>query len=149
MRVYLAGPLFTWGEREQNKAVASELRSLGHEVFVPQENEQREMTARGIFDADVAGMDWANVCVACMDGPDPDSGTCFELGYMHAKHKPSVLYRSDFRHACGEGLGCMANLMMSVPAEAEHHLGFADPATIARKIHEELTKLERRFSESR
>jgi nucleoside 2-deoxyribosyltransferase len=27
MRVYLAGPLFTWGEREQNKAVASELRS--------------------------------------------------------------------------------------------------------------------------
>jgi nucleoside 2-deoxyribosyltransferase len=81
MRVYLAGPLFTWGEREQNKAVAAELRSLGHEVFVPQENEQREMTARAIFDADVAGMDWANVCVACMDGPDPaarasSSATC-------------------------------------------------------------------------
>jgi nucleoside 2-deoxyribosyltransferase len=147
MKIYLAGPLFTWGEREQNKAVAAELRSLGHEVFVPQENEQREMTARAIFDADVAGMDWANVCVACMDGPDPDSGTCFELGYMHAQRKPSVLYRSDFRHACGEGLDCMVNLMMSVPAEAEHQLGFADPATIARKIHEELTRLEQRLSE--
>jgi hypothetical protein len=39
--------------------------------------------------------------------------------------------------------------MMSVPAEAEHHLGFADPATIARKIHEELTRLEQRPSELR
>ena len=37
----------------------------------------------------------------------------------------------------------MANLMMSVPAEAEHHFGLADPATIAGKIHQELTRLER------
>ena len=127
MKVYLAGPLFTWGEREQNKAVASGLRALGHEVFVPQENEQRDQCS-------------------CHAAASPC--TFFELGYMHAQHKPSVLYRSDFRHACGEGLGCMANLMMSVPAEAEHHLGFTDPATIAGTIHQELTRLERKSSES-
>jgi nucleoside 2-deoxyribosyltransferase len=39
--------------------------------------EQRAATARTIFDADVAGIEWCDVLVACMDGPDPDSGTAY------------------------------------------------------------------------
>lgn len=144
MKIYLAGPLFTWGERQQNILMAAKLRLLGHEVFVPQETEQREMSARSIFKSDVDGMDWAEVCVACMDGPDPDSGTCFELGYMYAQKKPSVLYRSDFRAACGEGLGCMVNLMMAVPAMKEIHVGFVAPEFLAEWVHTQLLVLEQK-----
>ena len=31
-----------------------------------------------------------------MDGPDPDSGTCWECGYAYRK-KPVILFRTDFR----------------------------------------------------
>jgi nucleoside 2-deoxyribosyltransferase len=31
-----------------------------------------------------------------MDGPDPDSGTCWECGYAYRK-KPVVVFRTDFR----------------------------------------------------
>src|ERR1700687_363106 len=96
MKIYLAGPLFTVAERDFNTSLARMLRKAGHEVFVPQESEQRSMTARQIFESDVAGVDWANVVVANMDGPDPDSGTCWECGYAFRK-KPVIVFRTDFR----------------------------------------------------
>ena len=34
-------------------------------------------------------IDWADMVVACMDGPDPDSGTAWECGYAHVEGKPS------------------------------------------------------------
>jgi nucleoside 2-deoxyribosyltransferase len=49
-----------------------------------------------IFEEDVRGIDWADVVVANMDGPDPDSGTCWECGYAYRK-KPIVIFRTDFR----------------------------------------------------
>lgn len=120
LRLYLAGPLFTFGERHQNKMLAEHLRSFGYELFVPQETEDNlrhtKPTANGIFKSDVAGVDWADVLVACIDGPDPDSGTAWELGYAYAKGKPSVLYRTDFRTACGDFDGYEVNCMLSVPA---------------------------------
>src|ERR1700694_2816055 len=48
MRIYLAGPLFTTAEREFNAALAAGLRALGHEVWVPQESEQQQTTAKAI-----------------------------------------------------------------------------------------------------
>ena len=81
MKIYLAGPLFTTAERDFNLRLAHSLRQAGHEVFLPQENEQRSKTAREIFEEDLAGLDWAEIVVANMDGPDPDSGTCWECGY--------------------------------------------------------------------
>ena len=80
MKIYFAGPLFTWGEREQNRQIVDALRLKGHEVFLPQESEQKNVTAKAIFDSDMAGLVWSNVVVACMDQVDPDSGTCFEVG---------------------------------------------------------------------
>jgi len=44
------------------------LRNKGHEVWLPQEFEQRTMTAKQIFNKDVEGIDWAEVVVANMDG---------------------------------------------------------------------------------
>jgi nucleoside 2-deoxyribosyltransferase len=96
MRIYLAGPLFTTAERDFNAALAGGLRTLGHEVWLPQESEQQQTTAKAIFDSDVRGIDWCEVVVACMDGTDPDSGTCWEVGSVWQR-KPTVLYRTDIR----------------------------------------------------
>jgi nucleoside 2-deoxyribosyltransferase len=96
MKIYLAGPLFSIAERHLNKELARLLRDKKHEVWLPQEFEQRTMTAKEIFVKDVEGIDWADVVVANMDGPDPDSGTCWECGYAYRK-KPVILFRTDFR----------------------------------------------------
>jgi nucleoside 2-deoxyribosyltransferase len=45
MKLYFAGPLFTTAERDFNAALAAQLRRAGHEVFLPQEAEQRNATA--------------------------------------------------------------------------------------------------------
>ena len=119
MRLYLAGPLFSWGERQQNLDLATALRTYGYECFVPQEQEanlRADKTAQDIFLADVIGVDRCDAIVACMDGADPDSGTAWELGYAYALKKPALLYRTDFRTACGDFDGQPVNLMLSVSA---------------------------------
>ena len=49
-----------------------------------------------------AGIDWADVLLGIMDGADPDSGTCWEVGYAYRK-KPIVLVRTDLRRDAGSG----------------------------------------------
>ncbi len=110
--VYLAGPLFTIAEREFNTRLGQELRNLGYSVFLPQEGEPRELTAQAIFDMDVSGVDHAQVIVAIFDGPDPDSGTCWECGYAYAKNKPVIGVRTDFR-GVSDGNLAPYNLMLS------------------------------------
>ena len=101
MRIYFAGPLFSAAERDWNATLAAALRTAGHEVFVPQEQEPGK-DAKGIFATDVGGIDWADGLVAIMDGADPDSGTCWEVGYAYGK-KPIVLVRTDMRRNAGSG----------------------------------------------
>jgi nucleoside 2-deoxyribosyltransferase len=101
MRIYFAGPLFSAAERDWNVSLASTLRAAGHEVFLPQEQEPGK-DAAGIFTTDVGGIDWADALVAIMDGADPDSGTCWEVGYAYGK-KPIVLVRTDMRRNQGSG----------------------------------------------
>jgi nucleoside 2-deoxyribosyltransferase len=96
MKIYLAGPLFSTAERDFNARLTERLRERKHEVYLPQESEQATMTPKQIFDADVGGLDWADVVVANMDGADPDSGTCWECGYAYGK-KPVVVFLTDFR----------------------------------------------------
>ena len=112
MRVYLAAPLFTTPERSWNAEVAAALRSGGHEVFLPQDKEAGK-DGPGIFAADVAGIDWAEGVVAVMDGADPDSGTCWEVGYAFAHGKPVVLVRTDIRALAGPVGEYNAMLMQS------------------------------------
>ena len=138
-KIYLAGPLFTVAERDFNARLAARLRAAGHEVFVPQDVEQRSATARQIFDGDVAGVDWADVVLANMDGPDPDSGTCWECGYAHGK-KPVVVYRTDFR-AAAEHEDAPYNLMLTESADLRLDLPFADSAAVAARIDQALREL--------
>ena len=140
MKIYLAGPLFTTPEREFNVQLAARLRAAGHEVWVPQENPAAERTGRAIFEKDLKGLDWAEGVVAIMDGPDPDSGTCWECGYAYARSKPVVLYRSDLRGS-GDADDIPYNAMLVGAADAriDHRLGTIDEAAAA--IHAELVRL--------
>ena len=131
-RLYLAGPLFTIAEQNFNVALARFLESRGFEVWLPQENEPRTQTARDIFRMDLEALDNADVVVACMDGPDPDSGTAWECGYAYAKGKPIVCYRTDFRIS-GDTQGAPYNLMLSESATARLELPFRATATEAQE----------------
>ena len=60
---------------------------------------------------DIAALDSCNICVALLTGPDQDSGTSAELGYMYAHGKRCYGITDDFRFLnnmlwgiCGEGL---------------------------------------------
>lgn len=124
MKIYLAGPLFTMAERKFNTALAWALRDHGHEVWLPQENEPRVEGVSGkelaleIYKKDIEGIDWAEVVVANMDGPDPDSGTAFECGFANRGFKPVIAFRTDFRQA-GDAGDTPFNLMLAASA---HHV---------------------------
>jgi nucleoside 2-deoxyribosyltransferase len=132
VKLYLAGPLFTTAERDFNAELARRLRHCGHEVWLPQEQEQRGKSAREIFIDDVAGIDWAEAVVANMDGPDPDSGTCWECGYAYGK-KPVIVFRTDFRVG-QEHQDAPYNLMLTESATRRLDLALADIAAIARDL---------------
>src|ERR1700761_6434361 len=138
MKIYMAGPLFSSAELAFNTALAKELRARGHEVFLPQEHEQRKDLPREIFESDVRGLDWSEVVVACLDGPDPDSGTCWELGYAYGRNKPQVVYRTDFRLFEGSD---PINLMMTESANHVIVMPKADVAALASEIARRLDQL--------
>ena len=122
-KIYLAGPLFTIAEQRFNADLAKYLESRGFEVWLPQDHEPRRNTARAIFQMDLTALDAADMIVACMDGPDPDSGTAWECGYAYAKGKPIVCYRTDFR-VSGDTKGAPYNLMLSESATARFETPF-------------------------
>jgi nucleoside 2-deoxyribosyltransferase len=138
MKIYFAGPLFTTAERDFNAEVVRILRELGHEVFLPQEQEQRDATSRQIFESDVNGIEWCEAIVANMDGADPDSGTCFEVGHAW-RDKLSVLYRTDIRDE-GPPFGPY-NLMLHQAANAVINCKWKSTAEIAVAIDSMLRAL--------
>ena len=140
MKIYLAGPVFTTPEREFNVHLATRLRGLGHEVFVPQENPASERTGEAIFLKDLKGLDWADGVVAIMDGADPDSGTCWECGYAYATKKRVVLFRSDVRDS-GDAADIPYNAMLIGAADAHLELPFGTVDDAATAIHTELIRL--------
>lgn len=114
--VYWAGPLFTDAEREWNgrqvAAIRHKLPQL--KLLVPQEfcatHEAIETNDQGtgrlgkpdfgaIFRSCRDNLDAADLVIAVLDGADADSGTCWEMGYAHAKGKTVLGFRTDWRPA--------------------------------------------------
>jgi len=154
MKIYVAGPLFSTAERDFNARLAKLLRDKKIEVWLPQESEQASMTPVQIFKEDVRGIDWADVVVANMDGPDPDSGTCWECGYAYLK-KPIVLFRTDFRvsyevredeHSGDEYDRAPYNLMLTESADVRLDLSVKSVEDAAASIAEALNDLPPRIS---
>ncbi len=138
MRVYFAAPLFSAAERDWNEGLAAALREAGHEVFLPQENETG-MDAAGIFSTDVGGIDWSDVVVAIVDGPDPDAGTAWEVGYAYGE-KPIVLVRTDIRS--GSGSVGPYNAMLTEAATLRLDLPLAPMAEIVVRLLDALLRVE-------
>jgi nucleoside 2-deoxyribosyltransferase len=140
MKLYFAGPLFTTAERAWNTEVVAVLREAGHEIFLPQEQEPGK-DAAGIFAVDVGGIDWADGVVAIMDGSDPDSGTCWEVGYTYGRGKPIVLVRTDFRDLAGRS--GTYNPMMAESATIRLDMPVASTTEVIAAILEALSAVER------
>jgi|GEM_PF-555610 len=135
MRIYLAGPLFSTAECNFNAQLAEQLRLHGHEVFLPQEHEQRIDRPDMIFKSDKEGVDWAQCVLANLDGPDPDSGTCWELGYGYGTNKAIICYRTDFRLFEGAD---KVNLMMTESANLVIYAPKMGVAELAERIDQEI-----------
>jgi nucleoside 2-deoxyribosyltransferase len=138
MKLFFAGPLFTAAERAWNADLAAALRIGGHEVFLPQKQESGKDPA-SIFRTDVGGIDWADALVAIMDGPDPDAGTAWEVGYAYGK-KPIVLVRTDIRP--GAGSGGPYNAMLTEAATIRLDLPFAPMARIVAEVLDALRRVD-------
>jgi nucleoside 2-deoxyribosyltransferase len=108
--IYLAGPLFTAAELNFNQHIASQLRHNGYQIYLPQQQCAGVTDPVRLFDICVKGLQGASLVLVLLDGPDADSGSCFEVGYAYAKGLPIVGVRTDFRGS-GEYMGI--NLMLA------------------------------------
>jgi nucleoside 2-deoxyribosyltransferase len=73
-----------------------------------------------------------------MDGPDPDAGTAWEVGYAFGR-KPIILVRTDFRTDAGSS---PYNAMLTESATIRLDLPFAPMADIVAMVLEALRRLE-------
>jgi len=100
MKIYFAGSLFSLAERMFNTGLVKILREkYNYDVFLPQESEENKTSkdTAAIFLSDEKAVKDCDVIVAIMDGPDADSGTCWEFGFAYALEKKLVIVRTDFR----------------------------------------------------
>ncbi len=147
--IYLAGPdVFRPDARERGRALKAMCAEAGFEGLFPLDQDvpaylaDPAAQAAWIYHANIALIGRADAVLANLDffrGPEPDSGTCFEVGYAVAKGKPVFGYipehgsfaqriRQRHPHAIGpdgvldtqgwsiEEFGLPLNLMLSVPA---------------------------------
>ncbi len=94
-KIYLASPLFTDYERKKVQTVASFLRRVGHEVYVPMEHTienawelPNHQWARKVFEEDIKAIQEADAVYCIYYGLYSDSGTAWECGYAYALGKP-------------------------------------------------------------
>src|SRR5688572_17698709 len=113
-KIYVAGPLFNTHERWYLERIAEALEGVGYETFLPHRDAglidlQSPESQAKVFHDDITALDNCDLCVALLTGPDQDSGTSAELGYMFAQGKPCFGITDDFRYLnnmlwgiCGE-----------------------------------------------
>lgn len=98
--VYVAGPLYTPGERKHIETIGKICESIGFKTYLPQ-RDGGVYSGRGptkkFFESDMKAMKECSFGIAVLDGFDVDSGTSFELGYLYAHKKPVIGLLMDIR----------------------------------------------------
>lgn len=110
VQIYMAGPLFTLAERNHNVALAAALMRLMPDALcvLPQRRAETLLPDLAAVSADcVEQASTCDVLVACLDGPDVDSGTCMEIVHARAHGHPVIGYRTDFRGQEVDGVNAM------------------------------------------
>ncbi|WP_222432858.1 nucleoside 2-deoxyribosyltransferase [Caenimonas sedimenti] len=148
-RLYLAGPdVFRPDPLEHGRRLTALCAAHGFEgIFpytaqLPAHLQAPREQAEHIYRINIAHIEACDAVLANLDffrGPEPDSGTCFEVGYAVARGKPVVGYvaeagsfaqriRQRYPHAVAPGgtvdtsgwsleeFGLPLNLMLAVPA---------------------------------
>lgn len=114
MRVYLAAPLFSQMERAWNRALARAVENREPRIafVLPQDfriggrfNDPRAYGA--LFRRCLAAVEEADAVLAVLDGADADSGVAFEVGFAHARGKPVLGLRTDYRPGADHGVNLM------------------------------------------
>lgn len=99
MLIYLAGPdVFRPDAAAWAAAAREQVAAAGHVALLPLDNEAPD--APGIYRANLEQIRRADAVLARLDpfrGAEPDSGTCFEVGFAVALGKPVVGYLADAR----------------------------------------------------
>lgn len=106
MRIYLAGPIFTYGDFLRNTEWAAKVREAfpGVDLYSPVENtdingvegKKKFAGSQLIANADNARLDKTDILIACIDGDVLPSGTCAEIGKFHEK-----IARGDHKYIVG------------------------------------------------
>jgi nucleoside 2-deoxyribosyltransferase len=135
--LYLAGPLFSKGEKHFNLRLTARLEASGFRVFLPQRDGVDRETShydamtpekrrRAMFRLDREKILDCDVFVFVLDGRVPDEGACVELGMAHCqKHlqgggKLLVGLHTDTRAAfIGSGLNPMVRVALDYIAHDE------------------------------
>ena len=106
MKIYIAGPIFFYGDYLRNMEWAAEIRQSfpGVDLYNPIENtdingaegKKKFAGSQEIANADNARLDNADILIACIDGDVLPSGTCAEIGKFHEK-----IARGDDKYIIG------------------------------------------------
>lgn len=98
MKIYLASPFFNEEELANVKAIETALRSQGHTVFSPREEQIPELEfgsfewRTNVFRNDVNHIKWADAVVGIIRDNYDDTGTAWELGFAYAIGTPVYLF---------------------------------------------------------
>ena len=95
MNVYLAGPIFTYGDLLRNTEWAKKIREVvpGINLYSPVENtdingvegKKKFAGSQAIANGDNSRLNDTDVLLACIDGDVVPSGTSAEIGKFHVK----------------------------------------------------------------
>lgn len=106
MKIYLAGPIFTYGDLLRNTEWAKKIRDAipGVDLYSPVENteingvegKKKFAGSQEIAKADNARLNNTDILIACIDGDVLPSGTCAEIGKFHEK-----IERGDHKYIVG------------------------------------------------
>ena len=116
LSIYLAGELFSAKHLAGNASLARHIGEASAGRFrcvLPQDFDQAGGTARDIRDADLRALLECDAALFHYDGLELDSGTVVEYLFAKFADIPSVLLRTDFRHAGDQKEGDPWNLMSS------------------------------------
>ena len=106
MRIYLAGPIFFYGDYLRNIEWATKIRERFPNVYLysPVENtdingvegKKKFAGSQEIANGDNIRLDNTDILIACIDGDVLPSGTCAEIGKFHEK-----IMRGDNKYIIG------------------------------------------------
>ena len=99
--VYIAGPLFTEGERRILEDIDKFFQQVNFRTYLPHRDAglftREGDSSRRFFNNDLEKLQEADFIIAVLNGVDVDSGTSWEIGYAFAHKKPVIGYVKDTR----------------------------------------------------